>query len=55
MGSQDERSDLIEALELVASGKVRPVVEAYPLPQVNEVRARLEAGQFRYRAVPTRS
>lgn len=49
--SQDEKSDLIEALELVASGKVKPAIEVYPLDKVNEVRERLEAGKVRYRAV----
>jgi D-arabinose 1-dehydrogenase-like Zn-dependent alcohol dehydrogenase len=49
--SQDERSDLWEALELVASGKVKPVVETYPLEKANEVRDRLAAGKVRYRAV----
>ena len=51
--SQDERADLVEALELVASGKVKPVIEVYPLEQVNQVRDRLEAGKVRYRAVLT--
>jgi D-arabinose 1-dehydrogenase-like Zn-dependent alcohol dehydrogenase len=51
--SQDERSDLVEALELVASGKVKPALEVYPLEKVNEVRERLEAGKVRYRAVLT--
>jgi len=49
--SQDERSDLYEALQLVASGKVKPVIETYPLDEVNAVRERLEAGKVRYRAV----
>jgi D-arabinose 1-dehydrogenase-like Zn-dependent alcohol dehydrogenase len=49
--SQDERGDLIEALELVAAGKVKPMIEVYSLEKVNEVRHRLEAGQVRYRAV----
>jgi 2-desacetyl-2-hydroxyethyl bacteriochlorophyllide A dehydrogenase len=49
--SQDERRDLVEALELVACGKVKPVLEVYPLEKVNEVRERLEAGNVRYRAV----
>ena len=40
-------------LTWVASGKVKPMIEVYPLVQVNEVRARLEAGQVRYRAVLT--
>ena len=49
--SQDERSDLHEALLLVARGKVKPRLETYPLAQVNEVRERLAAGRVRYRAV----
>lgn len=49
--SQDERSDLWEALQLVASGKVKPAIEAYPLEKANEVRDRLAAGKVRYRAV----
>jgi D-arabinose 1-dehydrogenase-like Zn-dependent alcohol dehydrogenase len=49
--SQDERSDLFEALQLVAKGKVKPMVETYPLARVNDVRERLEAGKVRYRAV----
>jgi len=49
--SQDERSDLWEALQLVASGKVKPVIETYPLEEANAVRDRLEAGKVRYRAV----
>jgi D-arabinose 1-dehydrogenase-like Zn-dependent alcohol dehydrogenase len=49
--SQDERSDLFEALMLVAGGKVTPKIETYPLAKVNDVRERLEAGKVRYRAV----
>lgn len=49
--SQDERSDLWEAIQLVASGKVKPAVETYPLEKANEVRERLKAGKVRYRAV----
>jgi len=49
--SQDERSDLYEALQLVASGRVRPAIETYPLEQANAVRERLAAGKVRYRAV----
>jgi len=49
--SQDEKSDLIEALELVAAGKVKPMLETYPIDKVNEVRDRLAAGKVRYRAV----
>ncbi len=49
--SQDERSDLYEALQLVAGGKVKPRLELYPLDKINEARERLEAGKVRYRAV----
>jgi alcohol dehydrogenase (NADP+) len=49
--SQDEKSDLVEALELVAAGKVKPALETYPIAEVNKVRERLQAGKVRYRAV----
>jgi D-arabinose 1-dehydrogenase-like Zn-dependent alcohol dehydrogenase len=49
--SQDERSDLFEALQLVARGKVKPILETYPLARANEARERLESGKVRYRAV----
>ncbi len=49
--SQDERSDLFEALQLVAHGKVKPILETYPLERANEARERLESGKVRYRAV----
>lgn len=49
--SQDERSDLFEALELVARGKVKPVLETYPLAKANEALDRLATGKVRYRAV----
>jgi len=49
--SQDERSDLREALVMVATGKVKPILETYPLDRVNDARERLAAGKVRYRAV----
>jgi D-arabinose 1-dehydrogenase-like Zn-dependent alcohol dehydrogenase len=49
--SQDERSDLVEALALVAAGKVKPILETYSITKVNEVRERLKQGKVRYRAV----
>ncbi len=49
--SQDERRDLFEALALVAAGKVKPKIEAYPLEEANAARERLAAGKVRYRAV----
>jgi D-arabinose 1-dehydrogenase-like Zn-dependent alcohol dehydrogenase len=51
--TQNHRRDLVEALELTASGKVRPQIETYPLEKANEVRDRLAAGKVRYRAVLT--
>jgi D-arabinose 1-dehydrogenase-like Zn-dependent alcohol dehydrogenase len=49
--TQDERADLAEALAHVASGKVKPRIETYPLERINDVRERLAAGKVRYRAV----
>jgi D-arabinose 1-dehydrogenase-like Zn-dependent alcohol dehydrogenase len=49
--SQDERADLYEALQLAAAGKVKPMIELYPLAKANEARERLQAGKVRYRAV----
>jgi D-arabinose 1-dehydrogenase-like Zn-dependent alcohol dehydrogenase len=48
---QNHRRDLVEALDLAASGKVKPRIEVYPLDKINDVRDRLEAGKVRYRAV----
>ena len=48
---QNQRRDLVEALVLATSDKVKPMIEVYPLDRVNEVRDRLEAGKVRYRAV----
>ena len=49
--TQDERSDLFEALQLVAAGKVKPKIETYGLAEVNKVLDRLSTGKVRYRAV----
>ena len=49
--SQDERADLAEALAHVARGKVKPMIELYPLERVNEARERLASGKVRYRVV----
>ena len=48
---QNHRRDLVEALHLAASGRVKPMLEIYPLDRINEARERLEAGKVRYRAV----
>jgi len=49
--SQDERRDLFEALSFVATGKVKPRLETYPLADANAALDRLIAGKERYRAV----
>jgi D-arabinose 1-dehydrogenase-like Zn-dependent alcohol dehydrogenase len=51
--TQGSRSHLVEALALVAAGKVKPMIEQYPIERINEVRDRLAAGKVRYRAVFT--
>jgi D-arabinose 1-dehydrogenase-like Zn-dependent alcohol dehydrogenase len=50
---QDERRDLVEALDLHAKGKAKGMLEVSPLEKINEVRERLEAGKVRYRSVLT--
>lgn len=47
------REDLVEILALAAVGKVTPMLEIYPLDAINDVMARLVAGDLRYRAVLT--
>lgn len=49
--THNNRSDLVEVLDLMARGKVVPRVEKYPMAEINEVLKRVEAGQVRYRAV----
>jgi D-arabinose 1-dehydrogenase-like Zn-dependent alcohol dehydrogenase len=46
-------ADLIDILELVARGKVKPQLEIYPLDEINRVLARLTEGKVRHRAVLT--
>ncbi len=46
-----DRRDLIDALAMVADGRVTPIVETYALEDHNHARERLEAGRVRYRAV----
>ena len=49
--TQNERSDLVDILNLAAEGKVKPMLEVYPLEDVNKVLERLMAGKVRMRAV----
>ena len=51
VATQGERRDLVDALRLCATGKVKPLLELYPLEQINQALDRLIAGKVRYRAV----
>jgi len=44
---------LTEALDLVAAGKVTPMVEVFPAEQVADAVDRVERGDVRFRAVVT--
>lgn len=50
-GMPTERAHLMDALELVASGAVRPWVERYPLGLAERAFARVRDGRVRFRAV----
>jgi D-arabinose 1-dehydrogenase-like Zn-dependent alcohol dehydrogenase len=49
--SMNERADIIEVLDLLARGRIRPVIEVYRLEDGNTVFERLDRGAVRYRAV----
>jgi D-arabinose 1-dehydrogenase-like Zn-dependent alcohol dehydrogenase len=49
--AQNDVSDLIDILNLVASGKVKPMLETYRLGEINDVFQRLAEGKVRHRAV----
>lgn len=49
--TQGPRRDLVDALKLSAKGKVKPMLELYPLEKVNDVLQRLMDGKVRYRAI----
>jgi len=46
-----DRRDLVDALAMVADGRVAPIVETFALEDHNRARERLQAGRVRYRAV----
>lgn len=50
-GLPTERAHLVDALELVARGAVRPWVERYPLALAERAFARVRDGRVRFRAV----
>jgi D-arabinose 1-dehydrogenase-like Zn-dependent alcohol dehydrogenase len=49
--SMNQRADIIEVLDLLARGRIRPVLEVYRLEEANTVFERLDRGAVRYRAV----
>jgi alcohol dehydrogenase len=49
--SQNDPAHLYEALQLVASGKVKVVTETYPLDEIGKAYDRVAEGKVRYRAV----
>jgi D-arabinose 1-dehydrogenase-like Zn-dependent alcohol dehydrogenase len=49
--TMNERADLVEVLDLLAAGRIHPVLEVYRLDEVNTVFERLDRGAVRYRAV----
>ena len=51
IGTQTERRNLVDALDFVATGAVKPRVETYSMDRINEVLDRQAQGKVRYRAV----
>ena len=48
---QNKRSDLVDILQLAADGKVKVMVETYPLEKINQALDRLIENKVRFRAV----
>lgn len=51
--TQNDRQSLYEALQLVASGKVRVMEEVYPFEEIHKAYQRVEEGKARFRSVVT--
>jgi D-arabinose 1-dehydrogenase-like Zn-dependent alcohol dehydrogenase len=49
--AHNDPADLVDILELVAGGKVKPALETYRFNELNAVMTRLVEGKVRYRAV----
>jgi D-arabinose 1-dehydrogenase-like Zn-dependent alcohol dehydrogenase len=49
--AQNDVSDLVDMLNLVAAGRVKPRLEIYRLDEINSVFVRLAEGKVRHRAV----
>jgi D-arabinose 1-dehydrogenase-like Zn-dependent alcohol dehydrogenase len=54
IGSQQNGAEyLYEALDLVAQGKVKTIIETYPLTEASKAYDRVAQGKARFRAVLT--
>lgn len=51
--AHNDPADLIDMLQLVADGKVKPQLETYRMDEINRVLGRLVEGKVRHRAVVT--
>jgi 2-desacetyl-2-hydroxyethyl bacteriochlorophyllide A dehydrogenase len=49
--TQNNRSDLVDMLQMAAKGKIKPKLEIYKLDEINRVFQRLGEGKVRFRAV----
>jgi D-arabinose 1-dehydrogenase-like Zn-dependent alcohol dehydrogenase len=49
--AQNDPADLVDILQLVAAGKVKPILETYRMDQINKVIERLMQRKVRHRAV----
>lgn len=49
--AHNDPADLIDILQLVAAGKVNPVLETYRMNDINSIIGRLVEGKVRHRAV----
>lgn len=47
----NDKADLIDIVKLAAMGKVKPILETYPINELNNVLTRLAEGRVRHRAV----
>ncbi|HMD20642.1 MAG TPA: alcohol dehydrogenase catalytic domain-containing protein [Alloacidobacterium sp.] len=47
----NDKADLIDVVALAAAGKVKPILETYPINELNNVLIRLAEGKVRHRAV----
>lgn len=49
--AHNDKSDLVDVVNLAAVGKVKPTLETYPIDELNNVLTRLADGKVRHRAV----